>query len=142
MSSWAVDYVGLPFLPKGRTRQGVDCYGLVRLIYQEQRGIDLPSYTEDYATTTDHQEITSLLRGEVGSRWREIPVEQARSYDGLVFRIAGQPTHFGMVLEPPRFIHAISTSSEQTGKVCIERWDSWTWERRLVGVVRWGQHGH
>lgn len=45
---WADDYVGLPFKFKGRTREeGLDCWGLVRLVLIEQTGIMYPSYRED-----------------------------------------------------------------------------------------------
>lgn len=138
---WVASYLQVPFRDKGRTRDGVDCYGLVRLIYHEQRRIELPSYTEAYATSADQKEITALLSNELGSQWREIPWQEAGLFDGLVLRIAGQPTHFGMVLDPPWFIHAIKRIGQQTGKTWIERWDSLAWQRRLLAAVRWQEIG-
>lgn len=137
MKGWITSYLGIPFQDHGRTREGVDCYGLVRLIYEERRGITLPSYTEAYATTHDCVEITALLKNEVGSRWKEIPLSEAAMYDGLVFRLLGQPTHFGMVLEPPMFIHALKRERQTTGRTWIERWDSLEWRHRLIAAVRW-----
>lgn len=49
---WADDYVGLPFKLGGRSRDGLDCWGLVRLVLIEQTGIIYPSYTDD-----DHEMI-------------------------------------------------------------------------------------
>ncbi len=137
MKSWVVPYLGLPFQEKGRTREGVDCYGLVRLIYAEQRGIELPSYTESYATVTDHREITALLRQEVATQWGEIPLSKAATYDGLIIRLLGQPTHFGMVLDPPWFIHALKRERQDTGRTWVERWDSLEWKHRVIAAVRW-----
>ena len=134
---WITQYLTIPFVEKGRDRSGVDCYGLVRLIYQEQRRIALPSYTEAYATTSDAQEITRLLAGEVGNHWQEVPLSEAQLFDGLIFRIVGQPTHFGMVLDAPWFVHAAKFDKCQVGKVWMERWDSLQWTKRLIGVVRW-----
>ncbi len=135
---WAERYLQIPFCEKGRSRAGVDCYGLVRLIYQDQRGIELPSYDEQYATTADRTEITALLRGELASRWREIPLAEAGEFDGVIFRLYGQPTHVGLVLDPPWFIHAIKVVAGKTvGKTWIERWDSLQWEKRLLAAVRW-----
>lgn len=31
-TQWWNEYVGLPFADKGRTREGCDCWGLVRLV--------------------------------------------------------------------------------------------------------------
>lgn len=137
MTAWASRYLDIPFLDKGRTRSGVDCYGLIRLIYEEQRQITLPSYTEQYATTTDYEEITALLKGEVASRWAEIDASTVATYDGLVFSILGQPIHFGMVLDPPWFIHAIKRERQAVGRTKVERWDTMEWRHRLIAAVRW-----
>lgn len=137
MKSWVASYLNLPFKDQGRTREGVDCYGLVRLIYQEQLRIELPSYTEHYATTADHEEIRALVQGEAGATWREIPLLSAQAYDGLIFRILGHPTHFGLVLDPPWFIHAIKRDRQEIGRTWMERWDTAEWKHRLIAAVRW-----
>lgn len=116
---------------------GADCYGLACLVYQQERGITLPSYTEAYATVQDTLEIKALLANELVTHWHEIEVQAAQEFDGVVFRIMGQPTHFGLVLQPPWFIHAIKDAASTYGKVCIERWDSLVWTNRLLGILRW-----
>lgn len=40
---WAAKYVGLPYLPGGQTEEGLDCWGLLVLIYKKEFGIELPS---------------------------------------------------------------------------------------------------
>ena len=38
---WSTQYIGLPVSPLGTSRDGVDCWGLVVLVYQEIFGIRL-----------------------------------------------------------------------------------------------------
>jgi cell wall-associated NlpC family hydrolase len=56
---WTTRYVGLPYRAGGRERDGLDCWGLIRLIYREQLGIDLP-------------EIPGIVKGDQLSISREI----------------------------------------------------------------------
>lgn len=137
MRAWTEKYLTIPFREHGRTRDGVDCYGLACLVYQEELGMTLPSYTEAYATTQDAEEIRRLLHHELGSHWRPIPLTEAREFDGVIFRILGHPTHFGLVLQAPWFLHSIKDTIAQAGKVRMERWDSMLWAKRVMGAVRW-----
>ena len=36
------DYIGIPFIDKGRDFKGCDCYGLIKLYYKNELGIDIP----------------------------------------------------------------------------------------------------
>jgi len=42
--NWATKYIGLPFLLGGRSREGLDCWGLVQLVYQEELNESLPVF--------------------------------------------------------------------------------------------------
>lgn len=52
---WLAEYIGIPFIPNGRTRDGCDCYGLVRLVFSEQLNRQLPLLDNSY-TTRDEEE--------------------------------------------------------------------------------------
>ena len=130
--TWATQYLKLPFVDRGRDRAWLDCYGLVRLIYAEQRGILLPSYTEGYTTDRDQTEIVALSRGEIATHWKTIRLEDVQLFDGVILRVAGQPIHFGMVLDHQYFIHTMRGIWS-----VMERWQSLTWQHRIVGAVRY-----
>lgn len=131
MPPFIQEFVGVPFMEKGRSRAGVDCWGLVRLFYEERLGIALPSYTENYATTRDHEEIGALVRREVLTDWREIPLVETYTGDVLVLRVTGEPMHIGIVIAPPMFLHSIRGAAS-----CLERWDGVLWQHRIVGAYR------
>lgn len=44
---WINDYVGIPYVSLGRTRRGVDCYGLIKLVYEQEYGEELPDWHPD-----------------------------------------------------------------------------------------------
>jgi cell wall-associated NlpC family hydrolase len=129
--SWVKQYVGLPFAEHGRDHAGVDCWGLLRLIYYEQFGLTLPDYAEDYVTTTDAQEIGALVQREARTSWEAVPLAEARVGDVLILRVRSVPTYCGLVLTAPAFLHI-----ERRINAAVERWDAWHWRHRISGVFR------
>lgn len=123
-------YIGIPFAEKGRTRHGVDCWGLCRLILAEQFGIAVPSYTEDYATTIDAREISMLINQE-SLGMTEVAVPHAQPGDIAILRLAGRPWHCALMIDPPWFLHA-----DPRAGVVRERLDAMLWNRRIVGLYR------
>ena len=49
--AWANEYVGLPWRWGGRDRIGVDCYGLLRMVYADMLEITLPD--EQYLDSSE-----------------------------------------------------------------------------------------
>ena len=64
---WANEYVGIPWRWRGVGRDGLDCYGLLRLVYAEQMGIALP--VEQYLTASDAEDRIEIRVIE----WNTIP---------------------------------------------------------------------
>jgi lipoprotein Spr len=131
LAAWAEPYVGLPFAPHGRTRQGVDCYGLVALVLAEVFGQALPPY--DYAHQTDWDGIEDAVQRGLRD-WRRVAPADARVGDGVVLRLRGRPLHVGLLvdLRPLTMLHVLDRQD-----ACCQPLDTPTWVSRLVGIFRW-----
>lgn len=128
---WCNDYIKVPFAEHGRTREGCDCWGLTRLIYKEQLGIDLPVLL-DYKNTKDGKSIAELY--EVEHRdWLEIPIGQEQPFDVLVFKMMGLPTHVAVVVQKDLMIHSEKGCGTHISEYNREK----QWKTRLVGVYRY-----
>lgn len=132
IESWTNDYICVPFEEKGRERSGVDCWGLVRLIYKEKLGIELPSLLF-YKNTTDRPTIKKIYEEESGSHWKQIPFGEEKEYDVIVLRMMGFPMHVGIVLQGGFMIHCLKGS----GTVIVNYLDK-QWIKRIVGFYRHG----
>lgn len=130
---WVAPYVGLPFHAKGRGRDGLDCWGLARLVYAERFGVALPSYLDLYEGVDDSGGIAAIFAQDVGEHreWRPIGLDEARVGDLVTFVVAGQLRHVGLVVSCDRMLHAAAGTDS-----CVERWISPTWGKRMAGFLR------
>lgn len=100
MMQWASKYVGLPYIDRGRTFAGVDCWGLVYLIMRREKGIELPSYGDISA----HEliKVTRTIRDKSGAEpWH--PVNEPRAFDVALMR--GSPLHVGLMYDDRNILH-------------------------------------
>jgi cell wall-associated NlpC family hydrolase len=123
-------FVGIPYLDKGRTAAGLDCWGLVQLVFQELRGVELPSYVDRYVTAADRKAISALIAGEIDP-WRPIEKGQESMFDGVLIREGRIPRHIGLVTEPGRLLHV---DVDQTSR--IEPYRHGILASRVVGFYR------
>lgn len=131
---WVGPYVGLEFADRGRDPAfGVDCWGLLRLVYAQRLGVYLPGFEERYQGTglADRPAIAAIIESELRSgTWR--PIERPSVGDIALFRIGGEDGHVGVVVARDRFLHAWRGT-----RSAIERWDTGTWAPRLAGFHRY-----
>jgi cell wall-associated NlpC family hydrolase len=123
-------YIGMPFKDKGRTRKGADCWGLVRIVYAIEYGIDLPSYNEDYPSSTEAEEIGKLINCEKG-KWYEIPAGKEKAGDIIIMRLSGHPTHVGVIAWPGYMLHTLKGVN-----TVLEHYTGILWRNRVVGIFR------
>lgn len=119
-----------PFLDKGRTWVGVDCWGLVALAYSELMGISLPLYSGNYDSANDRPTLSKLVEQE-RKTWVQVDRVEVKPLDCVVLLMAGRPVHVGLMIDKRQFLHC----SHRIGTV-VERVDSVLWQERVEGYYR------
>ncbi len=113
----------------GRDINGLDCWGLVRMIYKDQFDIELPSYVDQYNADDTHSSLAELIAISKES-WTK--TDNPVVGDVLLLRAEGSLSHVGVVISPTHFIHVIEDIN-----VAIERYDQGKWKNRLEGAYRY-----
>lgn len=133
---WAAQYVGLPYLPGGRDRAGIDCWGLYSLIMREQFGMELPAYEgPTWGSRASGRGIRAAAE-EYAKQFTPIEASEARLGDAILIRTFGMPIHLGMVVGRDLMLHA-----EEYQNSVIARYNSPQWASRIVSFFRWTPDG-
>jgi cell wall-associated NlpC family hydrolase len=119
------DLIGIPYEKHGRTIKGLDCYGLVHLIY-ERLGKELPNFPEDYT------ELLTIHNAVEKNKDKFIKLDKPEPFCIVTFSIyPPYVTHIGVVLEDCiRFIHIMEKRN-----VTIDKLDKW--QKRIRGFYKW-----
>jgi cell wall-associated NlpC family hydrolase len=89
--AFANAWVGAPFKFDGRTRQGVDCWGLAWCFYRDCLGLILPDWTKG---NQGEEWIKETIAGEMRSGWHELPAPADCCL--VIAAPAGRPAHVGI----------------------------------------------
>ena len=130
--AWAANYIGIKFADRGRDRNGIDCWGLVRLVYLEQMGIMLPGYEDGYRDTGDSGGVAAMYDRELGGdAWR--PIQDEPELGDVALYLTGlRLWHVAMVVGHDWLLHA-----RRGADSCLERMSAAVWEPRLRGIYRY-----
>jgi cell wall-associated NlpC family hydrolase len=115
---YAQSYLGVPYLYGGQSRDGMDCSGLVQLVYS-QVNISIPRGSRDQYEQAVHIKRDELAPGD------------------LVFfsTTAPGPSHVGIYIGGDSFIHAESSDAGVT----ITGFDAPYWRDRVYGFGKYLQ---
>lgn len=131
--NWINRFIGIPFLPGGRSYDGVDCWGLACLIYEDVFDIKLPDMNGYEAGIACPRELEIFAEAE-RVKWDEVPAGNEQPGDVVLLRIAGCPCHVGIITSPGLMLHC-----EDGVGVVHEAYDRLRWQKRVVGFYRWPQ---
>ena len=131
-------YMTLPWKPRGRDLEkdgGVDCWGLVLLIYKDFYDLsldDFESISPSNGYTATSEQISSAICGYKDFKEITDAPKQAVANDIVIFNAAGQPLHAGVCLDNKRFMHMDRNSGVTVGK-----FNSMEWKNRIQGIYRY-----
>jgi hypothetical protein len=124
---WSNKYIGIPFKDKGRDINGIDCWGLARLIYKQEYNIDLPNFSTDYEENDTLRMQDLIAQYKEGWEKIETPIEGCL----ILFNIMGSETHIGIAVSDTHFVH-----SREGMDSAIESFDSFKWNKRISGYYK------
>lgn len=112
-ADWFKKYLLLDFLDGGRDLRGVDCWGLIYVIYLSELGIRLPSYHD--LSPQEQKAVSVQVESDTIVRpWIDVPLQEIRPFDMVILRglsnAGGEryewlSNHMGIVTIPPYVMH-------------------------------------
>lgn len=130
MYGWTQRYVGIPFKSGGRDATGCDCYGLVRLILNNEYHIKLPCLSE-YNDALNSSELKPLFDKNIPLLCADKITYPEETAVALIRTHSGMYTHVGLYAGDEYIIHVRC----KTGCV-LERIDSPVLRNRIEGWYR------
>jgi probable lipoprotein NlpC len=127
---WSNKYIGIPYEDKGLSFAGVYCWGLVRLVYAQERHIDLPPFLP---SGTDPAAVAQTVAdATMPKKWPWERVTDRQTFDVLLFQFGKVYNHVGIAIDHKFFLHsAIGNESR------VDRVNEGPWHNRLVGAYRY-----
>lgn len=123
-----LEYLRIPYLHRGRTFEGADCFGLIRLFYKHELEIDLPDYTEEYEQEWWKQENLLL------DQYKNYGFKLVKTFEPgnlIMFKnTSNTPGHVGIILGDNQFIHMTRNG------VAINSYIRGMWARTIHSVYK------
>ena len=129
MQGWVNKYIGIPYKLHSQTMEACDCYGLLRLVFEKEFGILLPSFSAEYGADSKPQRIEELYSQHMSS-WKQ--VEAPAVGDAVFFNVAGLAKHVGVVVSDKHFLHNL----KEPGSSTVADFTGRRWRNRMIGFYR------
>lgn len=134
------EYIRIPYQANGRTREGSDCYGWLRIVIQAEREIELPSWSDEYddAISAARALKQHIDRGVDGHHWESVNKGEEQTLDGAIIwdRRPNSMVHVALVARPGTLImmlnHRGALAQPYNGSDIVSRF----WRDRIVEFRR------
>jgi cell wall-associated NlpC family hydrolase len=123
-------YIGIPYIDHGRTFDGCDCYGLVRLFLENEFDIFLPDFWA-YESHQDHNAIVNLIDTNQQILTDEISKKEILPGDIVLYRYYNAARHIGVYIGNGLVLH----TSSKTDSVCVP-YESTKLKGKVYGFYR------
>lgn len=138
--SWVNQYVGIPYSDRGRTMEGSDCWGLIKIVLKDQFNIFVPEHENVHYLGKRNVEDLAVYMSEYVEQvqrmeqWFQVPKEEVREGDVVLLRLMGYPIHVGIAVSPTYMLHQLEGSDS-----VLEEIFGLMWANRVVGVFRYAK---
>lgn len=106
MKKWYDKYINVPYENFGRLMTGADCWGLVVLVYEQELGIQLPTYAEISAESLIeiHRKLSVDKDSEI---WETVTEGNQKPFDVCVMTAPNSKRvcHVGIVIDEKHILH-------------------------------------
>jgi murein DD-endopeptidase len=125
-------FIGIPFVSKGRSFNGCDCYGLVKLYYKEILNIDIP---ETIITAEQPRRTFANYLNEISKNWTATtPAKNVVVAMSVNAEHPNLVTHFAVMIDDKRFIDTRENMSSYLTSIDDEKI-----KNQIKGFYKW-QH--
>jgi murein DD-endopeptidase len=125
-------FIGIPFVSKGRSFNGCDCYGLVKLYYKEVLNIDIP---ETIITAEQPRRTFANYLNEISKNWTATtPAKNVVVAMSVNAEHPSLVTHFAVMIDDKRFIDTRENMSSYLTSIDDEKI-----KNQIKGFYKW-QH--
>ena len=125
-------FIGIPFVSKGRSFNGCDCYGLVKLYYKEILNIDIP---ETIITAEQPRRTFANYLNEISKNWTATtPAKNVVVAMSVNSEHPNLVTHFAVMIDDKRFIDTRENMSSYLTSIDDEKI-----KNQIKGFYKW-QH--
>ena len=100
-------FLGLPYFFTGHTREGLDCWGLIRLYYREKHKKELPPYSKVYQQYSLKSSLHDFTKDPDVPEFvlNLIPAFKKQIDDIIVLRVYHQSIHCGLYVKKDTMLH-------------------------------------